>query len=195
MDLDANTNLSRRIWLHTPHTHKTQSRPTVRPLTHKLANFFLGTEPKCRSARPSPHWHWQCCLPSRPISRLPVSHTRTGVLTTTTIVILLCMRPRTCGFMENISVNLMYHLVLIMNLCIFHTAYQSISYDSPNKQSLHKETIMHGHGRHNTAILPIIHNTSITCFGQYCFWPSSGWIQLPEKNYTICNMIQYNHQC
>jgi hypothetical protein len=27
-----------------------------------------------------------------------------------------------------------------------------------------------------TTILSIIHNMSTTCFGQYYFWPSSGWI-------------------
>jgi len=40
---------------------------------------------------------------------------------------------------------------------------------------------MHGHGRHNTTVLSIIHHMSTTCFGQYYFWPSSGWIQLSEK--------------
>ena len=40
---------------------------------------------------------------------------------------------------------------------------------------------MHGHGSHNTPILSIIHNMSTTCFGQCCFWPSSGWIQLSKK--------------
>ena len=45
--------------------------------------------------------------------------------------------------------------------------------------ALRKETIMHGHDRHNTTT--IIHNMSTTCFGQYYFWPSSGWIQLLEK--------------
>jgi len=44
-----------------------------------------------------------------------------------------------------------------------------------------KETIMHGHDCHNTTILSIVHNMSTTCFGQYYFWPSSGWIQLSEK--------------
>ena len=38
-----------------------------------------------------------------------------------------------------------------------------------------------------------IHNMSTTCFGQYYFCPSSGWIQLSEKT-TQYNMIQYNHQ-
>ena len=33
----------------------------------------------------------------------------------------------------------------------------------------YKETIMHGHDRHNTSILTIIHNMSTTCFGQYYF--------------------------
>ena len=45
----------------------------------------------------------------------------------------------------------------------------------------HKETIVHGHDRHNTTVLSIIHNMLTTCFGQYYFWPSSGWIKLPEK--------------
>jgi len=40
---------------------------------------------------------------------------------------------------------------------------------------------MHGHDRHNTTILSVIRNMSTTCFGQYYFWPSSGWIQLSEK--------------
>ena len=37
------------------------------------------------------------------------------------------------------------------------------------KESIHKETIMHGHDRHNTTILSVIHNMSTTCFGQYYF--------------------------
>jgi len=45
----------------------------------------------------------------------------------------------------------------------------------------HKERNMHGHDRHNTTILSIIRNMSTACFGQYYFWPSSGWIQLSEK--------------
>jgi len=44
-----------------------------------------------------------------------------------------------------------------------------------------QETIMHGHDRHNTTALSIMHNMSITCFDQYYFRPSSGWIQLSEK--------------
>jgi len=44
-----------------------------------------------------------------------------------------------------------------------------------------EEAIIHGHDRHNTTILSIIHNMSTTCFGQYHFWSSSGWIQLSEK--------------
>ena len=32
-----------------------------------------------------------------------------------------------------------------------------------------------------TTVLLIIHNMSTTCFGQYYFWSSSGWIQLSEK--------------
>ena len=40
---------------------------------------------------------------------------------------------------------------------------------------------MHGHDRRNTTISSIIHNLPTTCFGQYYFWPSSGWIQLLEK--------------
>jgi len=47
---------------------------------------------------------------------------------------------------------------------------------------LYKEIIMHGHDRHNTTILSIIHNMPTTYFGQYYFWPSSGWIKLSEKN-------------
>jgi len=58
----------------------------------------------------------------------------------------------------------------------------------------HMEKIMHGHDRHNTTILSIVHNMSTTCFGQYYFWPSSGWIQQPEKT-TQYNTIQCNHQC
>ena len=50
----------------------------------------------------------------------------------------------------------------------------------------HKETTVHGHDRHNTTILSIIHNMSTTCFGQCYFWPSSGWIKLSEKT------TQYN---
>jgi len=42
----------------------------------------------------------------------------------------------------------------------------------------YKETIMHGHDRHNTTVLSIIHNTSTARFGQYYFRP---WIQLSEK--------------
>jgi len=38
---------------------------------------------------------------------------------------------------------------------------------------------MRGHGRHNITILSIIHINYM--FGQYCFWPASGWIQLSEK--------------
>jgi len=53
---------------------------------------------------------------------------------------------------------------------------------------------MHGHDRHNTTIFSVILNMSTTCFGQYCFWQSSGRIQLSEKT-TQYNMIQYNHQC
>ena len=52
----------------------------------------------------------------------------------------------------------------------------------PLCQLKHKVTITHGHDRHNTTILSIIHNMSTTCFGQYYVWPSSGWIQLSEKN-------------
>jgi len=46
---------------------------------------------------------------------------------------------------------------------------------------------MHGLGRHNTTLLSIIHNMSTTCFGQYYFWPSSGWIHLSERTtqYTV----------
>jgi len=40
---------------------------------------------------------------------------------------------------------------------------------------------MHGCDHHNTTMLSVIHNMSTICFGQYCFWPSSGWIQLSEK--------------
>jgi len=40
---------------------------------------------------------------------------------------------------------------------------------------------MHGHDRHNTTILSVIHNMSTTCFGKYYFWPSSGCTQLSEK--------------
>ena len=40
---------------------------------------------------------------------------------------------------------------------------------------------MHGHDRHNTTILSILHNMSTEYFGQYYFWPSSGWIQWSEK--------------
>jgi len=49
---------------------------------------------------------------------------------------------------------------------------------------------MHGHDRHNTTILSVIHNISTTCFGQYYFWPSSGWIQLSEK--TTQYIIRYS---
>ena len=42
----------------------------------------------------------------------------------------------------------------------------------PQDMIEHKETIMHGHDRHNTTILSVIHDISITCFGQYYFWPS-----------------------
>jgi len=63
-----------------------------------------------------------------------------------------------------------------------------------NSMYIRKETIMHGHDRHNTTILSIIHTMSTTSFGQYYFWPSSGWIQLSEKT-TQYNMIHYNHQC
>jgi len=45
----------------------------------------------------------------------------------------------------------------------------------------HKEIIMHGRDRHTTTILSIIDNMSTTCFGQYYFWPSSGWMKLSEK--------------
>ena len=45
----------------------------------------------------------------------------------------------------------------------------------------HKEKIMHWYDRHNTTMLSIKHNISTTCFGQYYFWPSSGWIKLSEK--------------
>jgi len=41
---------------------------------------------------------------------------------------------------------------------------------------------MHRHNRHNRTILSIIHNMSTACFGQYYFWPSSGWIQLSETS-------------
>ena len=40
---------------------------------------------------------------------------------------------------------------------------------------------MHAHDRRSTTILSTIHNMSATCFGQYYFWPSSGWIQLWEN--------------
>ena len=40
---------------------------------------------------------------------------------------------------------------------------------------------MHGHDRQNTTVLSIIHNMSTICFGQYNFWPSSGWIELSEE--------------
>jgi len=30
-----------------------------------------------------------------------------------------------------------------------------------------KETIMHGHDRHNTSVLSVVHDVSTTCFGQY----------------------------
>jgi hypothetical protein len=40
---------------------------------------------------------------------------------------------------------------------------------------------MHGHDCHNTTVLSIIHNMSTTCFDQYYFWPSSGWIQFAKK--------------
>ena len=40
----------------------------------------------------------------------------------------------------------------------------------------HKETFMRGHDSHNTTVLSIIHNMSTTCFGEYYFWPLSGWI-------------------
>jgi len=40
---------------------------------------------------------------------------------------------------------------------------------------------MHGHDRHNTTIMLILHNMSTTCFGQHYFWSSSGLIQLSEK--------------
>jgi len=56
---------------------------------------------------------------------------------------------------------------------------------SQKSVSCNKETVMHGHNRHNTTMLSIIHNMSTTCFGQYYFWPSSGWIQLSEKT-TQC---------
>jgi len=37
--------------------------------------------------------------------------------------------------------------------------------------------------------LYVLHYMSITCFGQYYFWPTSGWIQLSEKT-TQYNMTQ-----
>jgi len=49
----------------------------------------------------------------------------------------------------------------------------------------HKETIMHGHDRHNTTLLPIIHKMSNTCFGQYYFWPSSGRFNYRRKLHNI----------
>jgi len=36
----------------------------------------------------------------------------------------------------------------------------------------HKETIIHGHDRHNTTTLSIIHKMSPTCFGEYYLYPS-----------------------
>ena len=60
-------------------------------------------------------------------------------------------------------------------------------------QLKHKETIMHGHDRHNRTILSIIRNMSTTCFGQYYFWPSSGWTQLSEK--TTQYIIWYSITC
>jgi len=49
---------------------------------------------------------------------------------------------------------------------------------------------MHGHDRHNTTILSIIHNMPTTCFGQYYFWPSSGWIQLSEKTTQYTGLFE-----
>jgi len=75
-------------------------------------------------------------------------------------------------------------------VCAFqHTNHYIIQ----NQYFNHKETIIHGHDHPNATILSVIHNMSTTCFGQYYFWPSSGWIQLSEKT-TQYNMIVYNHQ-
>ena len=47
---------------------------------------------------------------------------------------------------------------------------------------------MHGHDLHNTIILSIVHNMSTTCFGQFCFCPSSVWIQLLNLLVTFRNI-------
>jgi len=59
---------------------------------------------------------------------------------------------------------------------------------------LHKETIMHRHDHHNTTILSVIHNISTTCSGQY-YLAIVGLDTIIGENYTIYNMMQYNHQC
>jgi len=53
---------------------------------------------------------------------------------------------------------------------------------------------MHGHGRHNTTVLSIIHDMSTTCFGQH-FLAIIRLDTIIADNYTVYNVIQYNHQC
>jgi len=49
-----------------------------------------------------------------------------------------------------------------------HLMHQTLQGNVTHKTwALRKETIMHGHDRHNTTILSIIHNMSSTFFGQY----------------------------
>jgi len=70
-----------------------------------------------------------------------------------------------------------------LNCLPFTVPTVSLSYCLPILvfNSFHKETIMHGHDRHNTIVLSVMDNMSTTCFGQYYYWPSSSWIQLSEK--------------
>jgi len=67
-----------------------------------------------------------------------------------------------------------YYLLLCVNKIIYIYIYISL-------YTKLKETIKHGHDRHNTTILSVIHNKTTTCFGGYYFWPSSGWIRLSDK--------------